>query len=174
LEARPRSASVRAEDVSQLFVVDKALFDRFLADRLDLAHRPRTASVMAEISYLPPFGHLDPVQLALVAQAGSWQSVAPGTEVVRQGEGGEDFYAVASGQLKVVKDGEAVKTLGVGDHFGEVALLFAAPQAATVRAITPVRLFRLPHEGFHAVMADSVRRSSLRVASHRILTPETR
>ena len=52
---------------------------------------------------------------------------AAGTEIVRQGEPGDRFYIIESGEVEVSKNGRAVATLGPGDFFGEIALLGRYP-----------------------------------------------
>jgi CRP-like cAMP-binding protein len=42
--------------------------------------------------------------------------------------------------------------LKAGDHFGEIALLRGATRSATVRAVTPSRLFRLESGDFLAAV----------------------
>jgi CRP-like cAMP-binding protein len=48
----------------------------------------------------------------------------------------------------VTQDGRRLRTLGAGDHFGELALLLDVPRTATVRAVTPTRLFRVDRDAF--------------------------
>ena len=74
---------------------------------------------------------------------GAWTNVAPGEVIVEQGEVGDAFYAIRSGQVEVVADGTIVRTLGPGSYFGEVALLLDVPRTASVVAKTPVRAYRL-------------------------------
>ena len=50
--------------------------------------------------------------------------------------------------------GERVRTLGPGDHFGELAMLGNVPRTATATATTPTTLFVLGHREFATLLAD--------------------
>lgn len=47
----------------------------------------------------------------------------PGQEIFHQGDDGDRFYVVESGEAEVIGDGRLVNTIGSGDGFGEIALL---------------------------------------------------
>lgn len=84
-----------------------------------------------------------------------------GDFVIRQGEDGEVLYVVDNGQLdcfKVFKKGDAekyLKTYQPGESFGELALLYNAPRAATIKAKTNSILFSLDRETFNHIVKDA-------------------
>ena len=51
--------------------------------------------------------------------------------MVRQGERGDAFYLIGSGEVDVIHGGKLVATLGTGQYFGEIALLHDVPRVAT-------------------------------------------
>jgi CRP/FNR family transcriptional regulator, cyclic AMP receptor protein len=67
-----------------------------------------------------------------------------GATVIRQGGPGGELFVIDEGQVDVVRDGRVVDTMGPGDHFGEMAILDSARRNATVRALSPLRVFVLP------------------------------
>ena len=158
LSAAPRSATVRAMNDVQVFEIDKATFDRLLADDIDAPEFAPTMQAFAELRTLTAFRRMTLDDLAVVLEHGEWVQAAHGDALVEQGELGDAFYAIAAGQADVLVDGSPIATLGPGDHFGEIALLEHVPRTATVEARTPLRAFRLDADGFDQVVAESLRR----------------
>ncbi len=156
-----RSATARAEGDVTLFRVDKAAFDRLLADDIDAPDFAPTMQAYAELRSLPPFSALSTADLALVLEHGGWINAAPADVLIQQGDIGDSFYAIGAGQVDVTRDGEVIATLGVGQHFGEIALLTDEPRNATVVAHTPARVFQLDREGFTRVVAGTFRRGAV-------------
>ena len=78
--------------------------------------------------------------------------VAAGEVVFRQGDVGDRYYVVESGDVEVVGDGRVVATLGPGEGFGEIALLRRTPRTATVVARSDVRLRALLSDRFLPVV----------------------
>jgi CRP-like cAMP-binding protein len=77
------------------------------------------------------------------------ESVAAGTEVVREGDGGDRFYVVLSGMLTVTQEGRGERrVLKPGDYFGEVALAMDMPRTASIRALTPAVVASCDRETF--------------------------
>jgi len=82
---------------------------------------------------------------------GQWYS--KGHVVVRQGEAGDNMYAVQEGELEVVREykggGEVrVGVLHPGDVFGEMAILQKDVRSATVRTLTEARLLTVDKKTF--------------------------
>jgi len=167
LQNAKRQATVRAATDGEVFEVDKGTFDHLLADSIHAPEFGPTLQALAELRELPAFAHLGIDRLAELLEHGGWVSAAPGTELMRQGETGDAFYAIAGGQADVVRDGERIATIGPGGYAGEVALLRDAPRNATVVARTPLRAYRLDREGFDALVADAFTKGVLRPTTHR-------
>lgn len=161
VEQAPRAATVRAAEQAEIFQVDKGTFDQLLAEMAHVPDFAPTLQAAAELRSLPPFAHLDQAGITELREHGSWVSIAPSESVVEEGEIGDAFYAIASGQVEVVRNGTRIRTLGPGSFFGEVALLLDVPRTATVRALTAVRAFRLDREGFDRLVGDAFRRGTL-------------
>jgi CRP-like cAMP-binding protein len=71
-----------------------------------------------------------------------------GTEIIRQGEVGDLFYVIESGEVEILIGGYPAGRLYRGSGFGERALLRDTPRTATVRALTPVKLYALDRTDF--------------------------
>jgi CRP-like cAMP-binding protein/Zn-dependent protease len=161
IENRPRSASVRAAEEAQAFEVDKGTFDQLLADMAHVPEFAPTLQAAAELRALPAFQHLDSTQLAELVTRGEWVNLPPNEVVIKQGDVGDDFFAIGSGQVEVLQNRTRTATLGPGSYFGEIALLEDVPRTATVRTLTPVRAYRLDREGFDRVVKDAFGRGTL-------------
>jgi MFS family permease len=79
-----------------------------------------------------------------------------GTGIVREGEAGDRFYIIESGEVEVVKDGAVINVEGPGEYFGEISLLRDVPRTASVRAKTDVELRALERDDFIAAVTGHV------------------
>jgi CRP-like cAMP-binding protein len=72
--------------------------------------------------------------------------------VFSQGDVGDRYYVIESGEVDVVGDGRLVTSLGPGEGFGEIALLRRTTRTATVVARTDVKLRALRSDRFLPVV----------------------
>ena len=103
---------------------------------------------------LPLFQAFGDVEIWETLRIGIWHRLRAGATVIREGEVCESFYIVASGDVVVSRDGQALDNLGEGQLFGDI-LYFedsGAPRSTTVTSATPVV--------FIEIKAEALRRSS--------------
>jgi MFS family permease len=100
------------------------------------------------VASVPFFEPLAPTTLEQLAMRVRPLSVPAGTVVIREGEGGDVFYLIESGQVDVIRDGKLVATLGAGQYFGEIALLHDVPRTATCVARSDAELYELERRVF--------------------------
>ncbi len=165
VDARPRTATVRAAEDAQIFEIDKGTFDRLLSDMIHVPDFAPTLQAVAELRELPPFATLEPDELSELLQHGAWVTRSPGEAIVEQGDLGDSFYAIRSGQVDVIEDGAWKRTLGPGAYFGEIALLRDVPRTASVVARTPLRAYRLDREGFDRLVGAAFQKGTLKPSS---------
>ena len=106
------------------------------------------------------FDRISVEQLDVMIGAMQLREFAPATEVIRQGDtDGDAFYVVESGTCDIVIAGTGRVMQVIGGHarnyFGELALLYDAPRAATVVTVGDVRCWALDRTTFKSVMIDT-------------------
>jgi MFS family permease len=106
---------------------------------IDLHIRVSTDRI-ALLRRVPMLGLLPVPAIENLARGVTMVSASAGTDVVRKGEVGDNFYVIESGRLSVLDDGRVLRELGPGDSFGEIALIRSVPRTATVRTAEPVEL----------------------------------
>jgi Cyclic nucleotide-binding domain len=78
----------------------------------------------------------------------------PGDEVIHQGDRGDHVYLIAEGTADVAIDGVFIRTVGAGDHVGELALLHDVARTATVRATSQLVAWRLGRAPFLSALTN--------------------
>lgn len=102
---------------------------------------------------VPAFAELPLTGVERLA-AGLVPVTAPaGTVLMAQGEPGDKFVVIASGEIDVIVDGRSIHRLGPGAGVGEIALLRRSPRTATVRALTDVTGYNVDATTFLAAVA---------------------
>jgi rhodanese-related sulfurtransferase len=85
---------------------------------------------------------------------------AAGDVIIKQGDEGDYFYAITRGRCVVTRetplsrDGIKLAELGVGDTFGEEALIAEVRRNATVTMLTDGSLMRLGKQDFTRLLND--------------------
>jgi ABC-type multidrug transport system ATPase subunit len=105
---------------------------------------------------VPIFSGCSSAELEVFGSSLQEMSAPTGTVIFREGDPGDAFYIVISGQVRVVSDVETQKVvfahLGPGEFFGEMALMTEGPRSAGVIATTDVQLWRLGKEEFDLIL----------------------
>jgi MFS family permease len=114
--------------------------------KIDLAIEPPTS--LGLLRGVPLLALLPEPTLEALARSAVRVEAAPGEAVIREGDPGDLFYIVESGEVEVTKEGRHVATLGAGDYFGEIALLRDVPRTATVTAKSETVLQALDRNTF--------------------------
>lgn len=111
---------------------------------------------------------LDYYERLTVADALTSVEFKDGDTITNQGEAGDEFYIIEEGTAVVLQrrsaeaPQEEVGRLGRSDYFGEIALLFNRPRAATVKAQGPLKCLKLDRACFERLLgpcADILKRN---------------
>jgi len=119
---------------------------------------------------LPLFAELPAPAIEGLAAALTKIDITAGAELIRQGDPGDAYYAIAAGELDVWQDGHFLRRCGRGEGVGEIALLRSIPRTASVRAHTAATVYALNREQFlTAVLGHAAtQRQAERIADTRL------
>jgi CRP-like cAMP-binding protein len=107
------------------------------------------------LTRVPLFQGLTAGELESVAACTREVQVDVGTEVIREGDPGTEFFVITAGALEIRIGGRVVNVLGRGNFLGELALLFGAPRNASAVALEPTNLLVMDTEDFTALLAEN-------------------
>ena len=116
------------------------------------AHATVPVVEMSLLRKLPHFAVLPGPALEGLARSLERVELPADTVLIREGEPGHTFYAIADGRLDVTIAGEHVRTLERGDGVGEIALLHNVLRTATVTTLTDATLYALDSSAFLAAV----------------------
>jgi serine/threonine protein kinase len=97
------------------------------------------------IKALPFFRSFRDVEIWETVRIASFRRIQQDKTVIKEGDVGESFYVIVSGEAKVTKSGNALNTLDAGNCFGEI-LYFEESRARrviTISSITPMTLIEI-------------------------------
>lgn len=122
---------VYAKSEASVKFIDNSLSDNFIFASLSSAERRHLIDAMA------------------------MEHVPASTIIIQQGEVGDFFYVVEEGQVTFTVDGRFVGTCSRGGSFGELALLYNCPRAATCIAMTNCILWKVDQRTFRYMLANN-------------------
>ena len=107
---------------------------------------------------VPLFSDLGPTELESFSRVAVPRSFPAATRVFHEGDRSDACYIVRSGSFRVTRehsDGRAITlaTLGVGDIFGELAMLDGEVRSASVEALSDGELLALPAGEVRSLLA---------------------
>lgn len=147
----PRAATVISTEAnSTLWALDRVTFRRILMDS-SFQRRRMYESFLEEV---PLLASLTPYERSKIADALDTQKFPPGSTIIQEGDPGDAFFILESGEAVVYKRGieKPVHSYKKGDYFGELALLNDAPRAASVVSTTEVKVATLGKDGFQRLL----------------------
>ncbi|CAF0813907.1 unnamed protein product [Didymodactylos carnosus] len=150
----PRAATIKAKTECKLWAIDRKTYRRILMGST-IKKRKMYEEFLSKVKILQ---ELDQWERLTVADALESVQFHDGENIVVQGEPGNDFFIIVEGQAVVYQkrsDDEQpveVSKLGPSDFFGEIALLFDRPRAATVKARGPLKCVKMDRGRFERVL----------------------
>lgn len=117
--------------------------------------------ILQKISKSFVFSSLDSRDQEIIVNAMQIVTFPAGSRVITQGDKGDLLFLVDSGMLDCFRTSESgetkhLVTYGPGDAFGELALLYNAPRAATIDARTNSILLSLDRETFNHIVKEAM------------------
>jgi cAMP-dependent protein kinase regulator len=146
----PRAATVVSTEPSIVWQLDRITFRRILMDSA-FQRRRMYESFLEEV---PLFSTLTAYERSKIADALDTHKYPAGSAIIREGDVGDKFYILESGDAEAFKRGEdkPLKSYGKGDYFGELALLEDKPRAASVISKSEVKVATLGKDGFQRLL----------------------
>jgi voltage-gated potassium channel len=122
----------------------------------DQIHRRDFVVTWSMVARVPLFDGLDATAIAQIMRLLRAQTADAGDIVARRGDTAHSMYFIANGEVVVELEGNHL-TLGVGQFFGEIAVLRRARRSAAVRATTRTNLLVLNASDFHVLLEQEPR-----------------
>ena len=104
------------------------------------------------------FSHLDDSERSDIFDAMFPHEAGAGEVLIQQGDEGDNFYIIDQGSVDIYVHGTKVVTLTEGASFGELALIYGTPRAATVEAVTWVKLWGIDRDSYRRILMGSTMR----------------
>ncbi|KDO22112.1 AGC/PKG protein kinase [Saprolegnia parasitica CBS 223.65] len=116
---------------------------------------PETCKLLKENIQALLFEATTEGEMDMVVSVMTSVSVKAGDVIIRQHDHGDKFYVIEEGSCECLVNDVHVGDVTAGGHFGELALIYDAPRAATVIATSDCKLWTLGRNEFRAIQAQS-------------------
>lgn len=164
----PRAHSARALETVEFIDIDSELLDMMIT--WDQTGTYEVSELngpfkggdnddwMTALLQTKAFHRIPPSNIQAIFMRMQRNSYRAGEVIIHQGSDGDYFYAIVSGKCVVTREtpmnreGIKLAELGVGDTFGEEALISEAKRNATVTMLTDGTLMRLSKKDFRELM----------------------
>ncbi|MFI4914296.1 MAG: cyclic nucleotide-binding domain-containing protein [Steroidobacterales bacterium] len=162
----PRTVTARAVDPIEFIAIDSELLDMMITwdqtGTYEVAELQATlgnsGDWMTMLLQTGAFHKIPPANIQAIFMRMQRVACRAGEVIIQQGTEGDYFYAVVSGKCVVTREtplnrgGLKLAELGIGDTFGEEALISEAKRNATVTMLTDGVLMRLSKHDFRELM----------------------
>jgi len=101
------------------------------------------------------FAHLDDNERSDIFDAMFPVIHCTGETILKQGDEGDNFYIIDSGEVAVYVNNDHVTNISDGGSFGELALIYGQLRAATVKARTDVKLWAIDRDTYRRILMGS-------------------
>jgi len=147
--SRRKTATVRRIAISAEKTDDSPPAEKVFVEKTPEVHKQLTDAVKAH----PLFEYLDEEIVKEVVDSMAESKYTAGQNCIKQGEPGDHFYIVSSGCFEAflaANGSEPIQEYGANDSFGELALLYNSPRAATVTCKDEGVCYSLERRAFRA------------------------
>jgi CRP-like cAMP-binding protein/rhodanese-related sulfurtransferase len=163
----PRQVTARSLDEVEFISIDTDLLDVMLTwdqtgsyevSELENDGLSNNDDWMTTLLQTQAFHRIPPANIQAIFIRMQQINLHEGDVVIKQGDAGDYFYAITSGRCSVVretplnKEGIRLAELGVGDTFGEEALISDSKRNATITMLTAGSLMRLAKDDFQKLL----------------------
>jgi len=101
------------------------------------------------------FSHLDETERSDMFDAMFAQNFSESDVIIQQGDEGDNFYVIDTGEVEVYVGSVMVTTISDGGSFGELALIYGTPRAATIKARTDVKCWAVDRYTYRRILMGS-------------------
>jgi cGMP-dependent protein kinase len=162
----PRNATVLTREASVLWVLERVTFTSIVRAH-GTAKLQTYLRLMRGVDFLAPLTEYERQKLAGAVEETFFPA---GASVFQQGDAGDAMYVVLQGRLAVTRrEGDAavqLEQVAPGGYFGELALVFEQPRAATVTAVEASTCLKVDKTMFKLMLGPVVDYLATRAAAY--------